>query len=89
MASPLNDTADVPEPRLCDVVVLPYDAVVPYSNNAVVEAPFGFTVPFNVAPVRLMLLATPVVTRGTHELLVNAASGPYVVPPEFVATTRK
>ena len=86
---PESDTADVPEPRLCDVVALPYDDVVPYWNNAVVEAPFGFTVPFNVAPVGLMLLATPVVTVGGHAVVANVASRPFVVPPMFVATTRK
>ena len=88
MAPPPNDTADVPDPRLCDVVALPYAAVVPYSKDAVVEAPFGFTVPFNVAPVRLMLLAAPVVTVGEHEV-ANVASNPFNVPPTFVATARK
>ena len=89
MAPPESDTADVPEPRLCEVVVLPYEAVAPYSNDAVVLAPFGFTVPFNVAPVRVMLLATPVVTVGGHAVVANVASDPFVVPPTFVATTRK
>ena len=89
MAAPLRDTADVPEPRFCAVVVLPYDAVVPYSNDAVVEALFGFTVPFNVAPVRVMLLAVPVATVGGQAVVANAASRPFVVPPMFVATTRK
>jgi hypothetical protein len=86
---PLSDTAEVPEPRLCEVVVLPYDTVVPYSNDAVVEAAFGFTVPFNVAPVKVMPLAVPVVTVGGHKVVVNVASRPFVVPPAFVATTRK
>ena len=84
-----HDTTDVPEPRLCEVVALPYAAVGPYSKDAVVEAPFGFAVPFNVAPVRVMLLATPVVTVGAHAVVANMASNPFVVPPTFVATTRK
>jgi hypothetical protein len=63
--------------------------VVPYSNNATVLAPFGFTVPPNVAPVGVMLLATPVVTVGGHAVVANVASGPFVVPPTFVAVTRK
>ena len=89
MVPPESDTADVPEPRFSVVVALPYDAVVPYWNDAVVEAPFGFAVPFNVAPVKLMPLATPVVTAGGHEVVANVASKPFVVPPTFVATTRK
>ena len=89
IAPPPSDTADVPEPRLCEVVALPYDAVVPYSNDAVVLAPFGFTVPFNVAPVKLMLLPSPVATVGGQAVVANVASKPFVVPPTFVATTRK
>ncbi len=89
IAPPLSDTAEVPEPRLCGVVALPYDVVVPYSNEAVVLAPFGLAVPLKVAPVRLMLLATPVVTVGGHLVVANVASGPFVVPPTFVATRRK
>jgi hypothetical protein len=89
MAPPPTDTAEVPEPRLCDVVVLPYEIVVPYSNMAVVLAPFGFAVPFNVAPLKPMLLAAPVVTTGGHKVVVNVASRPFVVPPTFVATARK
>jgi hypothetical protein len=89
IAAPESDTAEVPELRLCVAVELPYDVVVPYSNDAVVEAPFGFTVPFNVAPVKLMPLATPVVTAGGQAVVANVASEPLVVPPTFVATTRK
>jgi hypothetical protein len=89
IAAPLMATADVPEPRFSGVVALPYDVVVPYSNNAVVEAARGFTVPFNVAPVRLMPLATPVVTVGAQAVVMNVALAPFVVPPTFVATTRK
>jgi hypothetical protein len=88
-APPLSDTAEVPEPRLSEVVVLPYDAVVPYSKMDVVLAPFGFTVPFNVAPVEAMLLAAPVVTVGGHEVVANVPSDPFVVPLTFVATARK
>ena len=89
MVPPESDTADVPEPRFSVVVALPYDAVVPYSNDAVVEAVFGFTVPFNVALVVVILLAAPVVTVGGHAVVANVASDPFVVPPTFVATTRK
>jgi hypothetical protein len=89
MTPPPSETADVPEPRFCAVVVLPYDEVVPYSNIPVVLALFGFTVPFNVAPVRVMLVAAPVVTAGGQAVVANVASKPFVVPPTFVATTRK
>jgi hypothetical protein len=89
IAPPESDTAEVPEPRLSKVVALPYDVVVPYSNNAVVEAPRGFTVPLNVAPVRLMPIAPPVVTVGGQAVVANVASRPFVVPPTFVATARK
>jgi hypothetical protein len=89
IAPPESAIAEIPEPRLWDGVALPYEVVVPYSNDAVVLPPFGFTVPFRVAPVRLMPLATPVVTLGGHDVVVNIASRPFVVPPTFVAVTRK
>ena len=89
MAPPESETADAPEPRIADVVVLPYDTVGPYSNIPVVDAPFGFAVPFKVAPVAVMLPATPVVTVGGQAVVVKITSGPFVVPPTFVATSRK
>jgi hypothetical protein len=89
IAPPPSAIADIPEPRLWDVVAVPYDAVGPYSNNAVVLALLGFTIPFSVAPVAEMLPATPVVTVGGHAVVAKTASRPFVVPPMFVATTRK
>ncbi len=89
IAPPLSDTAEVPEPTLSKVVALPYKVVVPYSNNAVVEAPRGFTVPLKVAPVGVMPTANPVDTVGGQDVVANVASRPFVVPPTFDATTRK
>ncbi len=89
IAPPGSATAEVPEPRLWEGVALPYDVVVPYWNDAVVEAALGFTVPFRVAPVKLMPLATPVVTVGAQAVVVNVAFRPFVVPPMLVATARK
>jgi hypothetical protein len=54
-----------------------------------VLALFGFTVPFNVAPVRVLPLAAPVATVGGQAVVANVASKPFVVPPTFVATARK
>jgi hypothetical protein len=89
IAPPPSGSADVPEPGLWEVVALPYDVVVPYAKNAVVLALFGFTVPFKVAPVRVMPLATPVVTVGGQAVVANVAFRPFVVPPTLVAVTRK
>jgi hypothetical protein len=89
IAPPGSAIADVPEPRLWGVVAFPYDVVVPYSNDAVVDALFGFTVPFNVAPVRLMPVGAPAATVGAQAVVMNVALAPFVVPPTFVATTRK
>ena len=52
--------------------------------------PFGFTVPFSVAPAVVMLVAVPVTTVGSgHAPVVNVLSAPFVVPPGLVATARK
>jgi hypothetical protein len=46
----LTAAAEVPEPIDCEVVDEYVDSVldVPHSNHAVVDAPFGFTLPFVV-----------------------------------------
>ena len=61
----------------------------PYSNWYVAAAFCGFTVPFRVAPAEVMLVAADVVTAGAIAVVVNVWLLPFVVPAEFVATTRK
>ena len=62
----------------------------PYSNDAVVLAPLGFTLPLSVAPLVEIDVAAVVVTVGAeHADVVNVRSLPLVVPVPFVATARK
>jgi hypothetical protein len=85
-----TETALEPDPALastagdCD----PYDVVVPYSKWYVVDDPLGSTLPFNVALVSPTDVAEPVVTAGFISV-AKVRSDPTVVPPEFVATSRK
>src|SRR5436190_871872 len=65
----------LPDPRDCTGVVIPYAVVGPYSNVALVTAPFGFTVAFRVAPVRVIAVVTPVTTVGAGRS--RADSGGY------------
>ena len=92
MLPPGIATAAVPLPMPWDAVVLPYDVVVPHWKYAVVEAPLGFTVPFNVAPVVVMAVALAVVTVGGvtgHADVRSVMSDPYLVPPVLLPTARK
>ena len=53
---------------LCVEDVLAYDPLkVPYSNHAVVDNPFAFTAPSNVAEFVVKLVAYPVTTMGGCE----------------------
>ena len=65
--------------------------LVPHSNQAVVAAPFGFTPPFNVAPLDVTEVAAFVVTvgdgRGTAVL--KERIDPFAVPVALEAATRK
>ncbi len=71
----VTDTADVPDPIDFDGVLLDVASVllVPHSNHAVVDALFGFTLPFNIAPLDVTELAALVVIVGT----VASISGVY------------
>ena len=89
----LTATALVPEPIDCVAVELKVDSVlfVPYSNHAVVAAPFGFTLPFDTAELAVTELAAVVVTVGTITggvVVVKFHVPEYtLVPVEFVALT--
>ena len=65
--------------------MVPRPNVNPYWKFAVVEVPFGFTVPCSVALVGRIAVTPPVTTvgGGGHVAVVNAASDPAVVPPEL------
>ena len=62
----VTDTILVPEPMDCVVVVVNVLKVllVPHSNHADVDAPFGFTLPFKFAEPDVTEAATVVVTVG-------------------------
>ena len=63
--------------------------LVPHSNHAVVAAPFGFTPPFNVAPLDVTAVATFVVTVGAKmAVVVKLAIDPFDVPAVLEAATR-
>ncbi len=72
------DTEIAVVPAAIDVVVVldPYDAVVPYSNQAVAVTPFGFTGPFKVALLPPIPVAEPVVTVGGFANVVKVVSPP-------------
>jgi hypothetical protein len=72
-------TSVVPDPAAWLAVCEPYDVVVPYWNEYVVDCPEGFTVPFSVAEVEPIEPAAPVVTAGGDPVaasVVNASSNP-------------
>jgi hypothetical protein len=55
---------------------LPYEVVVPHWKYAVADEPFGFTVPFSVAALAVMLVAAVVVTVGIGLVVVKETSDP-------------
>ncbi len=61
---------------------------VPYSNQRVVERPFGVTVPRSVAEVGATEDTSPVTTVGAA-LVVKEESLPVLVPASLEATMRK
>jgi hypothetical protein len=80
----------VPDPTDCPLVEVKVDNVldVPHSNHAVVKAPFGLTVPFNVAEPDVTELAAVVATVGGFALVVKLRIPSFCVPPLFCAATR-
>jgi hypothetical protein len=57
--------------------------LVPHSNHVVVAAPFGFTVPFSVAPLVVMDPAAVVVTVGSTAGVVKLRIPSFWVPALF------
>ena len=63
--------------------------LVPHSNQAVVDRPFGFTLPFNLAPVVVIEVAALVVTVGARAVVTKLTIEPFEVPAELDAATRQ
>jgi hypothetical protein len=84
----VTETALVPEPIDCEVVVSNVDNVllVPHSKYAVVACPFGFTDPFNVAEVRVIADAAVVVTVGGLRAVALKITGIPLKPAEVADT---
>jgi hypothetical protein len=51
----------------------PYELVAPYSKYQEVACPFGVTLPFSVAPLRVIAVAAPVVASGAVAPAVGVA----------------
>jgi len=90
----VTETGVVPDTTDCEVVAVDVANVllVPHSKKAVVDKPFGFTLPFNVAEVEPTLVAALVVTVGvdTAAVVVKLQVVEYaLVPPAFFALTRQ
>jgi hypothetical protein len=62
--------------------------LVPHSNHALVEAPFGFTVPLSVADPDVTELAAVVVTVGRTAFVVKLRIPSFWVPALFCPATR-
>ena len=79
-----------PEPTDCPLVEVKVDSVfdVPHSNHAVVNAPFGFTLPLSVAELDVTELAALVATVGRFALVVKLRIPSFCVPPLFCAPMR-
>jgi hypothetical protein len=88
----LTGEALVPDPADCAVVAVKVESVldVPHSNHAVVEAPFGLTVPFTVAELVVTEPAAAVTTAGSNGTVVKLQTADQpLVPPVFFALTRQ
>jgi hypothetical protein len=86
----LTADAVVPDPTDCDVVLVNVASVllVPHSNHAFVDAPFGFTLPFSVPALEVTELAAVVVTVGSTEPVVKLRIPSFWVPALFCPATR-
>jgi hypothetical protein len=87
----LTAEALVPDPTDCAVVAVKVESVleVPHSNHAVVEAPFGLTVPFIVPELVVTELAAVVVTVGGLAPVVKLRIASFCVPAPFCPAARK
>jgi hypothetical protein len=82
----------VPDPGLGEHATLAVYSPLfgPYSSRQLVTfPPFGLTVAFKVTVVCAIDEAEPVVTVGGLGSVLNVASAPWLLPPAFVAITRK
>ena len=86
----LAGEAVVPDPTDCAVVAVNVERVldVPHSNQAVVETPFGLTVPFIVAELVVTELAAVVVTDGGMAPVVKLSIASFWVPATFCPAAR-
>jgi hypothetical protein len=86
----LTGEALVPDPTDCAVVEVKVESVldVPHSNQAVVETPFGFTLPFIVAELVVTELAAVVVTDGAFAPVVKLRIASFCVPATFCPAAR-
>jgi hypothetical protein len=86
----LTSEALVPDPTDCAVVAVKVDNVldVPHSNQAVVEAPFGLTVPLSVAPLEVTDPAAVVTTAGGFADVVKLRIASFCVPATFCPAAR-
>ncbi len=87
----LSATEVVPDPIDCEVVAVYVDNVllVPHSNQAVVDAPLGLTLPVNVDALEVTEVAAVVVTVGRVAGVVKLKIPSFCVPAPFCAATRK
>jgi hypothetical protein len=74
--------------RITGVVVLPYDALVPYWNVYTTALPFGTIVPFNVAPLVVIEVAAPVTAAGAAACAAVAPKLPTITPTQITNNSR-
>ena len=78
----------MPLPKEEEVVACPNEGFVPYWNHAVVERPFGLTLPFNVALFAVMEDVNEAKMIGSPGVL-KLSIEPLLIPAELEAATRK
>jgi hypothetical protein len=80
----------VPDPTDCEAVDVNVASVldVPHSNQAVVAAPFGFTLPLSVAELVVTEPAADVVTVGRFAPVVKLRIASFCVPALFCPAAR-